>query len=144
MERWVPISGFEDAYEVSDLGRIRSVDRPVTHKHGGIAIRKGRILKPGLNKQGYPRVVLSKKCLPFYVCIHRVVAMHFLPNPLHLTEVNHINSDRADASAHNLEWCTHIENMRHAVKAGSFHAATNYRRSKRFQRAMKEISNGQS
>lgn len=93
MENWKDIIGFEGLYQVSDLGRVKSF-------YNG----KERILKGRDNSRGYPMVILyndkSKQ-----VSVHRLVAEAFVPNPNNLPQVNHINEDKHDNRADNLEWC---------------------------------------
>lgn len=108
-EEWRPVVGYEGYYEVSNLGNVRGVCRQ------GCA---GKVLKPSLTTTGYPFVVLSVGCETKSKRVHRIVAEAFIPNPDNMPEVNHINGDKADYSIGNLEWCSHIDNMRHAVRSG--------------------------
>ena len=99
-ERWAPVPGYENRYEVSDRGRIRS-------------LRLGRILNPR-DSHGYKRVVLytgSKKSARTFG-IHRLVALAFLgPAPFPGAEINHKNEVRDDNRPENLEWCDRFYNM---------------------------------
>lgn len=119
MEIWKDIKGYKGHYQVSNFGRVRSLDRKVTHKNNRSFLIKGRILSNRPNGRGYLFVDLwiNNKAKMFQV--HRLVAMHFLPAPKkHQTDVNHKNSIRSDNHADNLEWATRSQNMRHAVKHG--------------------------
>ena len=60
IEEWKAIDGWEDCYEVSSLGRVRSIDRKAFHKDGKVTNHKSRILKQGLSKKGYPVVWLTR------------------------------------------------------------------------------------
>lgn len=106
-EEWRPIDGYEGVYEVSNLGRVRSL------KFGKVRMRAFID-----NLCGYFKVCLcrdGKKQLPY---VHRLVALAFLPNPSRdRVQVNHINSDSKDNRAENLEWVTQSENERHASKS---------------------------
>jgi len=125
-ETWKPVVGAEGRYEVSDLGRVRSVDRCVVvpSRHGGNFIRvfKGRMRKNALDKDGYPRVSLYAQGSRMVLApVHRLVAQAFLPNPEGLPEVDHRDSDRANARAGNLQWVAEgrnsqlmVERERHA------------------------------
>jgi hypothetical protein len=101
-DSWQPIARWGGRYEVSEDGRVRRSD--------------GTILKQWKNDCGYPLVRLSR---PRAVeRVHRLVAEAFVPNPTGRPCVNHINNDRADNRASNLEWCTQKENLIHASKQG--------------------------
>lgn len=126
MEEWKFIKGFEDFYEISNTGKVRSVPRTITLKTKIGTDRpcefKGRLLK--INKQTFkkhniiPRyyVAFSKngKRARFYV--HRLVAEHFIPNPNKFEQVNHIDGDTANNHVSNLEWVSRTDNMRHAFR----------------------------
>jgi DNA-binding transcriptional regulator YiaG len=123
-EQWRPIDGWP-AYEVSNLGRVRSVDRPVRHRCGGAAMRRGRILRQTSGKDTYLQVVLSCESRRKTFAVHLLVARHFQPNPLRLPEVNHRDLNKANNRASNLEWTTHKRNQEHAAAAGRFRALIN-------------------
>lgn len=98
MEVWKTIPGYEGRYEVSSLGNIKSINFA---GHG-----KNRILKKCLNADGYEVTTLSKDGVPKFTLVHRLVAQVFVPNPNNLPFINHINENRSDNRAENLEWCT--------------------------------------
>lgn len=106
-EKWLPVKGFENLYAISDRGRLKSFKQ----------FQDGKILRLTNKKGDYFRVVLcgigmkSKS-----VSIHRLVATHFIPNPDNLPEVNHIDGNKQNNAASNLEWCTNRYNVRHAMK----------------------------
>lgn len=104
MEVW---KFFTADYQISDLGNVKSFKRG-----------RERLLTPMVVADGYVQVQLringkSKKFL-----VHRLVAIAFVPNPENKPYVNHINGDKHDNRAENLEWCTQTENIRHAVLSG--------------------------
>ena len=105
------IKGYEGIYEVNELGEVRSVDRTVKYKNGKIVNRKGRELKPKMDKGGYATVQLSKNGITKTWKVHRLVAETFLPNPDNLPQVHHLNHDRTDNRAENLQWVTSAEQM---------------------------------
>lgn len=110
-ERWKKVDGFEDAYEVSDLGRVKSLSRWC-----GTCLKKESFLNSNrrLTKDGYPRVVLSKSGQTKEYRLNRLVAEHFIDNPHGKKMVNHKNGIKTDNRAENLEWMTREENMQHA------------------------------
>lgn len=104
IEYWRPIPGYE-GYEVSNLGRVRSIDRWVKYSDGRLRLYKGRILKPVKRKDGYLQVNLSKDNRGKMFLVHRLVAMAFIPNPDNLPMINHKDENPGNNAASNLEWC---------------------------------------
>ena len=115
---WVKIKGYEDFYEISSSGEIRSKDRTVTDKIGRTRSWKGKVLNPNIAPNGYYRVSFSinRKRKQFYV--HRLIAEYFIPNPDNLPQVNHIDGNKLNNSLDNLEWVTVQDNVIHAYKNG--------------------------
>lgn len=113
-ENWKDVPGFEGRYQVSDLGRVRSVDRAreLRTRWGGTFSRvfRGQVLAPALDKDGYLRVGLYDSPRKVFVPVHRLVALAFVPNLLGLPEVDHEDSDRANPAASNLQWVTKLQN----------------------------------
>lgn len=112
---WKPVLGYEQHYEVNTLGQVRSIDRIIKNRRGLV---QGKVLKPFLNKKGYPaiRFYIGGKGLERNP--HRLVAEAFIPNPKSKLQVNHINGDKTDNRIENLEWCTNSENQLHAYVTG--------------------------
>ena len=115
---WVKIKGYEEFYEISSSGEIRSKDRTVTDKIGRTRSWKGKVLNPDIAPNGYYRVSFSinRKRKQFYV--HRLIAEYFIPNPNNLPQVNHIDGNKLNNSLDNLEWVTVQDNVIHAYKNG--------------------------
>ena len=105
-EIWKPIEGYEGLYEVSNLGRVKSLKRLHT---------KERILSQFLNHRGYARVNLWKENKSRKYSVHRLVAEAFIPNPDSKPQVNHIDENKTNNSVENLEWCTQLENHNHGT-----------------------------
>lgn len=109
MERWAIIPGFEGRYEASTEGRIRQ--RTASPRR-----RPGYIVPQSSVAHGYKRVGLMVDGKSRTFLVHRLVAETFIPAHAKGAEVNHINGDKTDNRIENLEWITHAENMRHALR----------------------------
>lgn len=101
MEQYIKIKDFP-SYEVSDLGNVRNL--------------KGRVLVPAPDQKGYLMIGLRKEGKTYTKRLARIVANHFIPNPLNKPQINHKNGDKTDNSVKNLEWNTGSENITHAYK----------------------------
>lgn len=118
-EQWRPAKGFEQELEISSLGNLKSIPRmvKVVSKTGIVFERpyKGRTISLNPKKTGYCQVDFRNKKGCY---IHRLVAETFIPNPENKPCVNHINGIKSDNRIENLEWCTHKENITHAINTG--------------------------
>ena len=103
VEAWKPVIGYEGKYQVSDRGRIRRINH----------------LKPRNNRYGYPYVVLvGEGRKRETIQVHKLVTEAFIgPRPESL-QVNHIDANKENNRADNLEYVSHLENIRHAIKLG--------------------------
>ena len=110
-EKWKPVERFEGHYEVSSLGRVRSLDRILTQKNGRKRFHKGRIIKPRKINSGYYKVTLSANRRQESPTVHRLVLVTFKGQPPSKEyQVNHIDGDKTNNRADNLEWATPAEN----------------------------------
>ena len=116
MEVWKTIKGFEN-YQVSNLGRVKSLKRYVNHPVTYKQFVKERILKNGITL-GYSNVTLSKDKKKYNFRVHRLVAESFIINTNLKPFVNHINGIKNDNRVENLEWHTISENTKHAYDIG--------------------------
>lgn len=105
IEEWREIEGYEGLYQVSNLGRVKSLFRVVIRSNGKPNTVNEKILKYGMNR-GYCAVVLCKNGKRKMYKVHRLVAMAFLSNPHNLPEVNHKDENKKNNCVDNLEWCT--------------------------------------
>lgn len=110
-EIWKAAPGYETHYSVSNIGRIRRDAR-------GCGTQVGRILKPGINTDGYPFVDLSVRGHTQKTLVHVLVARAFIGPTPQGKEVNHIDGQKLNARMTNLEYLTRIENNRHARRMG--------------------------
>ena len=123
-EIWKDIEGYEGLYQVSNLGRVKSLERIDRHNH----LVKERILKPKIEPNGYFRVDLCKEGKVKTLSVHRLVAQTFIPNPEGLPQINHKNENKAlnvvflrddgsvDECRSNLEWCDRKYNCNYGTR----------------------------
>ena len=111
-EVWRDVAGYEGRYQVSSMGRVKSLERK--DRLGRIV--KERILKPGVVGSGYLMISLCTGGKQKMFLVHRLVCEAFHENPDNKPQVNHINEDKADNRACNLEWCTCKQNLNHGSR----------------------------
>lgn len=104
-------------HEIYDNGLVKSIDR-VIETSSGKRIMKGKFIssKPGI--QGYPHLTINYKGIFKGFSLHRLLAICFIDNPNNYPCVNHKDGNKLNYSLDNLEWCTHVKNIRHAYKNG--------------------------
>lgn len=110
METWKDIVGYEGKYQVSNTGKIRSL------KYNNTNIIKE--LKQKVNRFGFMEVKLSKNNIAKDYMVARLVAIHFIPNPMFKEEVVHITKDKRDNSVNNLKWAYHSESKHNMYNKG--------------------------
>lgn len=103
IEIWKPIKGYEKYYLISDIGRVWS-------------IRRNKALRHKIDRYGYKVVCLSVGGKCYHRTVHRLVAQTFLPNPLALATVNHINEIKTDNRVTNLEWASIADNDNYGTR----------------------------
>lgn len=113
-EIWKPIIGFEGLYEVSNSGKIKSLERFDTKKRP----IKERILKTRANYQGYEYLGLCKNGIKKSYTVHRIVLRAFVTNLQNLPTINHKNGIKSDNRVENLEWLSVKDNINHALNTG--------------------------
>lgn len=110
LEKWLPINGYENEYEVSDMGRVRRLP--------GYRAKKVRVLNGSVHRD-YIMVTLSINDIHDRRLIHRIVGEHFIPNPGNKPFINHLDANPSNNRKSNLEWSTQSENIQHAHKLGN-------------------------
>ena len=116
MEVWKDIKGFENLYQVSNFGRVKRLKSLIVNSLGRKCFYKERILNLEKNNVNYKRVTLSKDNNQTRFQVHRLVAIHFIPNEFEKPCVNHIDGDGTNNNVKNLEWCTYSENEIHSYR----------------------------
>ena len=111
-EIWKDIEGFEGKYQISNMGRVKSLERIDNNNHPV----KEKIMKSVKDSGGYLQVKLYKDGKYKSYLIHRLVASAFIPNPNNFFEVNHIDENKTDNRVDNLEWCDSKYNMNYGTR----------------------------
>ncbi len=116
-EEWKDIEGYEGLYQVSNTGKVKSLERTVWNSRGFYRTVQERILKPYDNGKDYLRVELFKEGKGKTYLVHQLVSQAFIPNPNNLPIINHKNEIKSDNRVSNLEWCDYSYNNTYNGKA---------------------------
>lgn len=140
-ELWKDIPGFEGLYQVSNLGRVKSLPRQIWNGKGFFTSTE-KILHPNTLTKGYFQAELKKDKKRHLLQVHRLVATTFIPNPdpCTLNQVNHINGNKQDNRLENLEWSNNSLNQKHAWATGLQKVSGKAGRPKRAVRLTKDGS----
>lgn len=120
-EEWRDVVGYEGLYQVSNMGRVKSLPRYRNAIHPYIS--KEKILKPRMSGDVgklYPTVSLCTNYKGMNIRVHRLVALHFCENPNNYVEVNHKDENRCNNRADNLEWCSRAYNVNYGTRSEKF------------------------
>ena len=110
-EIWKDVKNYEGLYQISNLGRVKSMS-----KFAGFSYRKERILKTSLDKDGYVKVTLCKNNRTRFLSIHRLLAECFIPNSNNYPQINHKDENKQNNDLSNLEWCTCKYNINYGTR----------------------------
>lgn len=123
VEEWTPVYGYEDSYEVSSQGRVRSLSRPVPHYRGGTSVLPERILlSDKSNARGYLRFTLSQGGQTRRISLHRMVCQSFHgENPVDKPLACHKDGNPRNNTPGNVYWGSHADNMRDKILHGTNH-----------------------
>lgn len=112
-EIWKDIKDYEGLYQISNLGRIKSLP-----KIKGRALTSEKILSPVIGNRGYKMIFLYKNGNKKRYSLHRLIAIAFIENKNNKPYINHKDGNKLNNSIENLEWCTCRENTMHALNIG--------------------------
>lgn len=141
---WLPIKDYENLYEVSDTGQVRSLDRIIPVSNQNDRVFKGKVLSQTPNKNTqYLMVNLWKNNKGTNYYSHRLVAQAFIDNPCNLPEVNHKDGNKQNNNVSNLEWVDKQGNVNHAIETG-LKVYTNSYTEKEFLVLLHEVIKGKS
>jgi hypothetical protein len=116
-EIWKDIEGFEGCYQISNFGRVKSLERQIKHPSGGLRTIKERILKGAVGENGYWFVCLYRGKKIKKHSIHRLVALYFIENTNNYKDVDHINRVKTDNRIENLRWVNRSTNLRNSNRS---------------------------
>lgn len=122
IEIWKDVEGYEGIYQVSNFGRVRSLDRIIIKPHpkSGVPTKyrqKGRIMKPAAHPNGYLTICLKSNGNKENCLVHRLIGKAFVSGYFDGADINHKNEDVTDNRADNLEWCTRSYNLQYNGRA---------------------------
>lgn len=117
-EIWKDVKGFEGCYQISNHCKIKSLSRRINSSFGKTRVIPERYINPSIDSNGYRILQLIRYNKRRTIRLHRLLALHFIPNPENKPEVNHKDGIKLNNSLSNLEWATHKENAIHSYKNG--------------------------
>lgn len=115
---WKDVKGYEGVYMVSDEGQVKRLSSP--------RYQKEHIMSQSMVGYGYLRTILTRNGTSKNLYVHRIVAEAFCPNPNNYTEVNHIDEDKTNNCASNLEWCSRLYNVTYGKQKRKRHKVFQY------------------
>lgn len=116
-EEWKDIDGYEGFYQISNYGRVKSLERFIKRKNKGTICVEEKILKPNYARKGYQQVALCKYGTRKMYLVNRLVAIAFIPNPNNYPHAGHWDDDKDNNTVSNIYWTTASENNYHNGKS---------------------------
>ena len=135
-EIWKDIEGYNGYYQISNHGRVKSLQRLVTG-HKSEWQKEEKIMKLSADKKGYSMIRLTLNSIKKTFTVHRLVALHFIERVPNKNQINHIDCDKTNNTVENLEWCDNSKNQTHAFQNG-LNKYTQKHREARIKRGLKE------
>lgn len=117
-EKWADVKGYEDLYQVSNFGNVRTKDKYIKYKNGRVSFYSSRPIKLVTDTAGYYSFCVHDNYKVKCIRVHRLVAEAFVPKVEGKPYINHIDADKLNNHYSNLEWCTQKENVHHAIRLG--------------------------
>lgn len=117
-EIWKDIENYKGLYQISNLGRVKSLARLKIGSHNTNYVAKEIIRKMSLDKDGYNLITLTKNKIQKSYRVHVLIGQHFVSNPNNLPQINHLDGVKTNNHYKNLEWCTAQHNITHAIESG--------------------------
>ena len=134
-EQWENVPGYENLYSLSNYGRLKHLPYSLYGLNKERVDIGEKIRKPNLMRTGYYAYELWKENKRKVYLLHRLLAIIFIPNPLMLPQINHIDGNKQNDNLSNLEWCTPRENIIHAINVLGVANGRNYKYGKEHYRA---------
>lgn len=116
VEVWKDIPGYEELYEINNIGKIKTKERTFVDKMGRNYLKKSILCNSNDDGKGYLQIVLTKNGKRKSFKIHKLVAKTFIPNPNNLPQVNHKDENKENNNVDNLEWCTRKYNINYGTR----------------------------
>ena len=126
-EEWKDIKDFEGLYQISNYGRVKSLERYRNSYSKKVYVPE-IIRKNGYDKNGYQILPLNKDSKKYVRKIHRLVAEAFIPNPENKKEIDHLDCNVKNNIFTNLRWVTRLENVRHTMEMGNLYDISKFRK----------------
>lgn len=117
-EVWKDIPQYEGLYQISSIGRVKSLKRSINRKNNRLLNLREKYLSLKIDEHGYVKVQLWKDNKGKNIRAHRLVALCFIDNPNHFLEVNHIDGNKTNNNYNNLEWCDYHHNQLESKRLG--------------------------